>query len=468
MNQRSLCCISVVILFLSQAARAQDEPKREPIHLSAGPHLFVDDVLVDAAEGLTRATQRPCRVLNEPIIDGKVDRNFQPYFSVLHDEKSGKFRIWNNVPTDEKAGRSKLGYMESPDGIHWQRPHRVLTGMGTIQYGVSVVDDGPNAPDPAQRYKLGFHMDRGFKIAVSPDGLSWTPINGGKVLIPQTHDIAGLFRDTIRNQYVATVSFFETGPAYQGKRRQTKQAFSTDLVHWSDPSYVLVTDDKDQGKTEFYAMDGFIQRGSLTIGMVKVLRDDLPADNPPTPKGAYGTGYTTLAWTRDGKNWTREREPFFERDMRKDAWDHSHAWIDEQVPVGNEVYLYYAGYAHGHKVNATSERQIGLLRIKRDRYIAYEAKEAPGTLRTTAVTLDTAQDLTLNADVSAGGQIRVQVVDALLKPLAGYTFDEMEPVKNDAIASPVKWKAALSALKGRTVHLEFSLTHAKLFAFDLK
>ena len=467
--RRRLISLLVVTVAVSRAIAAETTPASVPIHLGTGPHLLLDSGLVAVSEGVTRTTQRPVRGLKEPVINGKDDGNFQPYFTILRDDKSGRFRIWYNVPTGApSAGRSKLGYMESEDGIHWIQPHRVLGGTGGIQYCASVIDDGPGAADPAQRYKLGFHMDRGLKIAASPDGLAWTPMNGGKVLIPQTHDINSIWRDDIRKQYVATLSFFEEGPAYPGKRRQTKQATSTDLIHWSEPWYVLRTDEKDQGRTEFYAMDGFIQRGGLTIGMVKVLRDDVPADLPPTPKGAYGTGYTTLAWTRDGTHWTREREPFFERDPDKNAWDHSHAWIDEQLPVGDEVYLYYAGYAHGHKVNAARERQIGLLRIKRDRYVAYEAGDKRGTFRTPAVTLDASDGLTINADASPGGEVRVQVLDEAQKPIKGYAFADMKPVTKDALATPVQWQEPLSRLKGRTVCLEFSVRNAKVYAFELK
>jgi len=73
--------------------------------------------------------------------------------------------------------------------------------------------------------------------------------------------------------------------------------------------------------------------------MVKVLRDDLKSDSSPDPPDAYGIGYTTLAWSHDGEHWVRDREPFFDRSSQRGAWDRAHAWIDEQVPVGDEVYL---------------------------------------------------------------------------------------------------------------------------------
>jgi hypothetical protein len=60
------------------------------------------------------------------------------------------------------------------------------------------------------------------------------------------------------------------------------------------------------------------------------------------------------------------------------------------------------------------------------------------------------------------------VTDETRKPVPGYTFAEMTAVKDDSVSASVRWKTPLAALKGRTVHLEFSLTHAKLFAFDVQ
>jgi hypothetical protein len=226
--------------------------------------------------------------------------------------------------------------MESEDGVRWLRPHRVLQDPATIQFGVSVIDDGPGAEKPAERFQYAWWQGGGLRVAASPDGLVWTPLSPN-VVLAHNHDITGIYRDAPRKRYVATASFYIPGPTWSGTRRVTKHSTSTDLLHWSEPWLVLAPDDKlDEGQTQFYAMDGYLARGDLIIGMVKVLRDDLKADQPPDPQEAYGIGYTTLAWTRDGKHWMRDREKFFDRHPQKGAWDHAHAWIDEQVLVGDE------------------------------------------------------------------------------------------------------------------------------------
>lgn len=448
------------------------QPARPPVHgpiqLQPGPHLLLDEYLIESSSNLIRRVNVPARdpAIPNPIITGKEDGCFQPYLTVLRDAASGRFRIWYGAHTEDfNGGRSRIGYMESADGMHWLRPHRQLADPGPIQFGVSVIDDGASGPNPTQRFKYAWWFEGGLRIATSPDGFVWQPLSP-EVLIKHNHDITGLFWDVPRKQYLATVSFYITGPAWKGLRRVTKHSTSTDLLHWSEPWPVITPDDKlDEGETQFYAMDGYLTRGEVTIGMVKVLRDELKADNPPEPRDAFGIGYTTLAWTRDGQHWVRDQGKFFDRHPTKGEWDHAHAWIDDQALVGDEVFLYYGGYKSGHKVNRFEERQIGLVKMKRDRYVAREAGASGGSFRTPLLQL-AADSITLNADATAG-EVLVQVLGAEGKPLRGFTRKDCRRITGDSLSAAVQWKKPVRELRGRPVRLEFFLKNAQLFAFDL-
>jgi hypothetical protein len=221
---------------------------------------------------------------------------------------------------------------------------------------------------------------------------------------------------------------------------------------------------EDDGIVEFYGVGGLHNRGELLVGMLKVLRDDLPCD----PGGlANGIGYTVVAWTHDGENWLRERVPLLDRDHSPQAWDHAHAWVDVQLPVGDEVLLYYGGYKSGHKPKPLEERQVGLVKMKRDRYVARQAGAEPGRLLTPPVILE-ADRMSVNVEPAAGGEVRVQVTGSDGKPIEGFHFDDCQPVTTDAVAAPVQWKRSLGELNGRPVRLEFSLKLARLYAFDLQ
>ena len=453
-------------IYTASASRA---PAPGPIELKPGPHLLLDEFLIESSMNITRKMNLPVRdpAIPNPIVTGREDGCFQPYLTVVRDAASKRFRLWYGVHTEDfNPSQSHIGYLEAEDGIHWIRPPRVLPDPGAIQFGVSVIDEGTWFPKPAERFKFAWWHGGGLRVAASPDGFAWTPLSPD-VLLAHNHDITGIFWDPARRRYLATVSFYITGPTWSGTRRVTKHSVSDDLLHWSEPWLVLTPDDKlDEGETQFYAMDGYLARGDLIIGMVKVLRDDLKADQPPEPRDAYGIGYTTLAWTRDGEHWTRDREKFFDRHPQKGAWDHAHAWIDEQALVGDEVYLYYGGYKCGHKVNRFEERQIGLVKMKRDRYVAREAGAEGGSFRTPLLKLD-AGTMTLNLEAPAG-EVAVQILDHDGKPVRGFSKSDCRKISGDSLASPVQWKRSFSTLKGKPVHLEFFLENARLYSFDLR
>jgi hypothetical protein len=450
-------------------APAAPVDRGEPLRLKPGPHLFIDDYLIASSENVRRVVNRPERdpAIPNPIVTGKEDGCFQPYLTVVRDPETQVFRMWYGHRTqDSNPGRSRLGYLESKDGVHWVRPRRLLGGMGPIQFGVSVIDEGPEFANAGQRFKYGWWYGGGLRVATSPDGIVWSPLSS-EVVLHHNHDINSIFRDPLRERYVATASVYRPGDTWEGSRRITMHSFSDDLVSWSTPHYVVLPDPSvDEGETQFYAMEGYLARGDLVVGMVKVLRDDLKADDPPDPPEAYGLGYTALAWTRDGETWTRDPEPFFDRHPEQGVWDHAHAWIDEQVSVGHEVFLYYGGYARGHKVGRFEERQIGLVKMQRDRYVARAADAHVGHITTPVCVLDGTL-LTVNADASRG-HIRVQLLTEDGQPMPGFTFEDCPPITADATESPVKWPGSLSHVKGKKVRLSFELVDARIFALNLE
>ncbi len=205
-----------------------------------------------------------------------------------------------------------------------------------------------------------------------------------------------------------------------------------------------------------------LARGDTLVGFLKVLRDDLPAD----PDGRVaGIGYSVLVWSHDGTIWHRDREPYFDRNPEPGSWDHAMAWIDCPLPVGDEVYLYYGGYARGHKVEPATERQVGLVKVPRDRYVAWETGPAGGTLRTTPVVL-AGKTLSLNLDTHTG-EARVQLVDEQGHPLPGRSFADCVPIKVDGLEAPVRWNGVPGELGRRPVRVEIRLRQARLFALNV-
>jgi hypothetical protein len=445
--------------------------ENQSIVLKPGVHLFIDDYLIAKSTGITRRVNQPKRdpVIPNPIVtaDGG-DRCVGPYMTVVQDRENRRFRIWYNGFTDGSVGR--YATMDSNDGIHWNRPARLLNDPGPIKWGCSILDEGSSFQDPSARYKLAWYakperkrdVSGGLMLATSSDGLEWKLTNR-KPLVRHNHDINGLSYDAARGQYVYTFSCHLKNPAWEGTRRVALQCSSTDLAKWSKPWFVLMPAiGTDHSELQFYAMDGYLTRGDLRIGMVKILRDDLKAAN--VPEGAYGVGYTALAWTRDGKHWTRDAAPFFEPDPQAGAWDHAHAWIDEQLLVDDELRLYYAGYKNGHKMGRTTERQIGLVRVPRDRYVARVCGANGGMLRTVPLVIGS-PSITANADVT--GQFEARITDISGKAIAGFDYNDFNTIRGDSLDHALRWNADLKSLQETPVQIEFRMSDARLYGLTV-
>ena len=438
-----------------------------------GAYLMLDESLIAEQAEVQREVQHPSR-LAEPIVTGYEDGCFQPWVTVVRDPQTRRFRMWYNTPGNPpESSMRQLAYLESEDGMHWLRPHRVLSAPA-IQTGASVIDEGPDAADLARRFKLGWWNDGGLQVAFSADGLSWKSLAPGPVL-RLNHDITALARDPIRQRYLALGSVYSETRGVE--QRTPHQSVSADLIHWQSPWPIIFPDTSaeiEKGATQFYGLGGVIARGNLLIGMVKVLRDDLncepgmkAAELHDTQRRFAGLGYTVLAWSHDGEHWARDAEPFLDRNPKPGTWDRAMTWGDCQIIVGDFVYLYYGGYRWGHKAERYTERQIGFAQLPRDRYVAMAAGEHTGLLRTRLDVLH-AGGLSVNACVAVtGGELRLRALDGTGKPYPGFDWQDCGPILGDRVAHSVAWKAKLEQIAGQRVAFEFSLRRARLYAFEL-
>src|SRR5262245_56877111 len=185
------------------AASREDRARSLP----AGVHLFVDSDLIAHERNMRRVIRPPTR-LPEPVVTAAEDRCFQPYVSVLRDPRTRRFRLWYNAAAS--ATRSRIGYLESEDGIRFLRPHRELEDPGglPVGFGAYAGADGPKSADPGRGYKLASEIG-GLFTATSPDGLKWTATSRRPVLT-DIGDIIALSRDPIRRRYLLTCKVHST------------------------------------------------------------------------------------------------------------------------------------------------------------------------------------------------------------------------------------------------------------------
>ncbi|MEJ7639961.1 MAG: hypothetical protein WKF75_18815 [Singulisphaera sp.] len=154
-----------------------------PLEIGSGPHLFLDDHLVERLDGLERRAEPPER-LEGPVLDSGTFGCTQPYVTVTYDRETHRFRLWYN------RGPA-VWHAESEDGLRWEKP-RVAWDLPR-SYGASLVDDGDRARDPERRFKLVNWQatraredrpgdDGGMYVGFSPDGFRWTAHEENPVL----------------------------------------------------------------------------------------------------------------------------------------------------------------------------------------------------------------------------------------------------------------------------------------------
>ena len=466
---------SAAAMALSRTAPRQDDAGAPARTWSPGPYLFLDLALVAESVQLQREVT-PFAREPEPVITGREDGCFQPWVTVIRDPVTRRFRVWYDTPRSPgNAGESSIATMESEDGLHWLRPHRVLRDPAPIQYGASVIDEGPRYPDPARRYKLAWWKNGGMQVAASSDGLNWRPLADG-VVLRTNHDITGIDWDPIRRRYIAFVSQVSASGRYRGLRIP-HQSVSDDLVHWRAP-WPIVTPDPgaaiERGETQFYGMSALLPRGELLVSFVKVLRDDLNCEADKTAAELHdrdrpfaGIGYTVAAWSSDGVTWRRETTPSLDRNSTPGTWDRAMAWADDQLLIDDRVRLYYGGYRWGHKAERFTGRQIGVAHLPRDRYVGYVAGDAEGWMRTSYRTLGAVRRITVNAAVAPGGDLRARLVGADGRAVDGFDWHDCGPLAGDRVRIPVAFRGRLAAIAGRPARLEFRLRRARLYSFDL-
>jgi hypothetical protein len=139
-------------------------------------------------------------------------------------------------------------------------------------------------------------------------------------------------------------------------------------------------------------------------------------------------------------------------------------WIGAAVPVGDEVFFYYGGYARGHKVEPATERQIGLARMKRDRYLSLAPSHDEGRLVTRPFVVPGGR-LTVNARARRGA-VFVRLLDPTGNPIEDHGAAEASPLDGDLLGGEVRWQEPLESRRGKPVRLEFRLHKAALFGFE--
>ena len=457
--------------------------KKEPeISVPVGQRqLFLDDHAVAKIENLKRTMHQPKKKGAVIRADYLVHptHTIQTRAAPAWDPERKVFKFWVlGVGTN-------AGYMESPDGLHWNPGPEM-----NLDVWLAVRD--PNDPDPARRYKAAL-LNRGF--AVSADGIRWTKLDVPAI---SSSDEGNFSFDPSEGLFVHTVK--RSGPYGRSVHLVTSRDFAT----WQDHGLIFCADDLDQElgrqsiqarladprllqpfqndpaayNVDVYNMGVFRYEGYY-IGMPAMYHATGPIPNYPNTDGFH---LVQLACSRDLKTWHRlgDRQAFIgPSPVGGGAYDLTQIiGPSDAVVRGDELWFYYTGlkyraswryvgqYPHGEHIRLPGldpdQDAICLAVLRRDGFVSMEAGESEGVLVTKSFALSGSR-LYVNVDAPEG-ELRVEVLSRGAKVLAA-----SRPLTGDQPHGQVIWKKGnMGSTKGREVRLRFRLRKAHFYSFWLE
>ena len=465
------------------------------IRIDVGRQLFVDDFLIEQADGLTRTRHRPDFWPGNPILapGGRDSRDYALVYSdgVWFDPADNTFKMWylgNN--------RTGISYATSANGVDWTKPSipdaevpntNVVLGQNTRNDSSTVWLDLEES-DPAKRFKAFYWRNLGGSVMqthFSPDGIHWGP---AQPPIRVMSDRTTMFWNPFRKLWVKSMRRRVTLPA-SGSRdqffaRSRFYAESPDLSVWDPVDPVSFNEDyfniafwhsadlndpvypgSGGAYPELYNMDA-VAYESLIVGLFSFFHDE------EQPNGLTGPNIVevNVGFSRDGYHWERVHgagldEAFISATNDPEAWDgfNTQSAGGCFLVVGDELWFYFSGRELGKPDIGPSS--TGLARMRRDGFASMDAGPAEGVLTTRKLEFS-GRRMFVNVD-DPGGELRVEILDQNGVVLEPFSKANSIPITVDKTLHEVTWSGGgdLSTLAGVPVKFKFYLTNGRLYAF---
>jgi len=439
--------------------------------------LFVDEFLIEQAQGVRRALQQPVRREVVLVTDQPFEDAGSAYFNLFRDGDRVRMYYRGCMPRDEKGADLGEGQtanlVESTDGIHFERPalglHEVggsrennVVWVGVEGHNLFVFKDRNPACKPEERYKaVGGPWQKLYGL-VSPDGVHWKRIREEPLDVTGAFDSLNVaFWDELLGRYRLFSRYFERGP--RGERvRAIQSCVSEDFVHWTRPV--------PHSYAEGVPLEHFYTNATIPCPGAEHILLSFPKRFIPertrVTEGMVdpGEGVSDAVFmaSRDGVRWERS---FLEAWVRPgpDERNWTHRSNMPAVGIIQTAPTEWSMYISEHY--SWDDNRLRRLTIRPWGFVSVHAGYGGGEFTTRPLAVR-GTELRINYSTSAVGSVQVEVQDEHGKPAPGLTLDEMEPLFGDELDAPVSWKSGrdLSALKGRAVRLRFALRDADLFS----
>ena len=401
-----------------------------------GSELFLDNMMIEAAPGVSRRLHPPQKRVLNPVV--RCDRwcdgnNIQPY-TTMYDAEDKLFKMWARTGSDWKSkhldgNAAYMLYMTSSDGVHWDKPDLGVMEIGgrrdhNIVFTSDIVarsraagfsDDKsfvmptqpmvpqgkkaffwgvnkhPNPRDESERFvAVAIVQDhrRGAHIVTSPDGIRWACASAPFWQTP--NDVSGRGDDCLMH-------------LIYDHSKQKWVIYRRIIPEFSER---MIADDSDGNRPpvdRYYRSYAYAESDDLREWKNHQFILSMDPDDPPDTElyqfgchkfGQTYVGYMSvyylrgpqpinvhLATSRDGIHFTRvcRGQPFIAHGP-EGYYDYMAMACSQPEPVvvDDTVYIYYAAANFGHNADVdrtdpgTLQCGAALATLKRDRFASLE------------------------------------------------------------------------------------------------
>ena len=495
--------------------RAATVPAVEVIDIGGRRELLVDDHLIARKTGLELKLHEPTAreivmIRDKPwegsgsdfetiFRDGEIIRM---YYMGMELTSADGLRLRDN-PGHPGRRDAVVCYAESKDGRHWTRPdlglfdfngskhNNILWDAPNLDNFVPFKDPNPDCP-PDELYKAVSSGRGGLVALKSADGIHWDYLQPEPIITRGKFDTQNnAFWDPIRKIYWCYIRDFhgpDGKPTTDTKTgiRDILFATSKDFRNWSEPRPLDYGDSPDEalyvnGVRPYarapHIFIGFPARYIDRPYSAAALRDLPDAEHRRarmkfSPR--YGTVLSDTAFmtSRDGHTFHRWGEAFIRPGPeRRDGWVYGDGFVAiglletpaEDPTAARELTL----YTHDDHWKGPTRLRRNTIRI--DGFVSLHAKRSPGEWVSKPIQF-TGSHLTLNFATSAGGSIRIELLDQAGQPLSGYSLAECDELFGDTLDRTVSWqdRSDLSALAGQPIRLRMVISDADLYSLQFQ
>ncbi len=505
----------------------------QPIDIADRKQLFIDDRLCASRRGVELLMNTPY-VCPDPVLrpdtplEDPTTTHYGPYSSAM--KVDGKVRVWYHVNRidDRALDQAWVGYAESDDGVHFEKPELGLVEeegstannivIPSKLGGCSIWID-PNAP-PEERYKnqtkvYNPDVAMQFHAHSSPDGLKWNFLRRIQLEKRGGWDTQSIvFWDPSVGRYVLYTRhwFAKRHTTAEGNEnfRTVRRLESDDLIHWENQKIVMWPDEVDRSTydvtpaldslgpdqpygrvpVDYYGAAVFKYPDDQGVYVmlaqanwaffnrertVTTVRDDLEVAREETQE-VYGPSRfdARLSVSRDGIHFQRcgGRRPFLSPGP-EGSFSSRTVWaMPNPVPIGDELWFYFTGANRDHDgfVDPAAEGRlsgIGRAILRLDGFVSADAGYDGGEIVTPVVRFE-GNRMELNVDTGGGGSAKVEFQDAYGTPIEGYAERDGVFVCGNSVRMPVSWAngPGVGRLAGKSIRIRFILQDCKLYAFQ--